>query len=52
MYNDPQWNSPDGWSIYLHTADVKATFDAAIAAGATSVGRADGRSRTRASWAC
>ena len=36
MYNDPQWNSPDGWSIYLHTADIKAKFDAAIAAGATS----------------
>jgi uncharacterized protein len=36
MYNDPQWNSPDRWSIYLHTADVKATFDAATAAGATS----------------
>jgi uncharacterized protein len=36
IYNDPQWNTPDGWSIYLHTADVKATFDAAIAAGATS----------------
>ena len=36
IHNDPQWNTPDAWSIYLHTADVKATFDAAIAAGATS----------------
>ena len=25
MYNDPQWNSPDGWTTYLHTTDAKAT---------------------------
>ena len=35
MRNDPQWNTPDGWSTYLHTADVKATVAAATAAGAT-----------------
>ena len=34
MRNDPQWNSPDGWTTYLHTADIKATLAAAIAAGA------------------
>ena len=34
--NDPQWNSPDSWTTYLHTADVKATFAAATAAGAAS----------------
>jgi predicted enzyme related to lactoylglutathione lyase len=36
MYNDPQYNSPDGWNNYLHTADVKATLAAATAAGAIS----------------
>jgi uncharacterized protein len=35
MANDPQWNAPDAWSTYLHTADVKATVAAAVAAGAT-----------------
>ena len=25
MFNDPQWNSPDGWTTYFHTADIKAT---------------------------
>ena len=34
MFNDPQWNSPDGWTTYLHTADITATLDKAIAAGA------------------
>jgi uncharacterized protein len=34
MHNDPQWNSPDGWSTYLHTADIRATLAAAVAAGA------------------
>ncbi|MDA4106220.1 hypothetical protein MHOL44478_02930 [Mycobacterium holsaticum DSM 44478] len=36
MHNDPQWNSPDGWSIYLHTADISATLAKAVAAGAIS----------------
>jgi predicted enzyme related to lactoylglutathione lyase len=36
MANDPQWNAPDGWTIYLHTADIQATTKAAVAAGGTS----------------
>ncbi|MGV0800796.1 VOC family protein, partial [Mycolicibacterium elephantis] len=36
MHNDPQWNSPDGWTIYFHTADIKATLNSAVAAGAIS----------------
>lgn len=36
MFNDPQWNSPDGWTTYLHTADVTATLKAAVAAGAVT----------------
>lgn len=34
MANDPQWNSPDGWTTYLHTADIRASLDKAVAAGA------------------
>ena len=36
MFNDPQWNSPDGWTTYLHTADIKATVAAATTAGGVS----------------
>ena len=36
MYNDPQYNSPDGWTTYLHTRDIAATLRAATAAGATT----------------
>lgn len=36
MRNDPQWNAPDGWTTYLHTADIHATLAAATAAGGTS----------------
>jgi len=36
MYNDPKWNSPDGWTTYLHTADIKGTIAEATKAGATS----------------
>lgn len=36
MYNDPQWNSPDAWTTYLHTADITATVAAATAAGGVS----------------
>ena len=36
MYNDPQWNAPDAWTTYFHTADIKALVKAATAAGATS----------------
>ncbi|MCV7280713.1 VOC family protein [Mycolicibacterium flavescens] len=38
MSNDPQWNSPDGWTTYLHTTDAKATLAKAFAAGATTCG--------------
>ena len=38
MFNDPQWNSPDGWTTYFHTTDVKATLDGALAAGAVTCG--------------
>ncbi|BBY45860.1 VOC family protein [Mycolicibacterium celeriflavum] len=38
MVNDPQWNSPDGWTTYFHTTDVKATLDKAMAAGAITCG--------------
>jgi predicted enzyme related to lactoylglutathione lyase len=34
MASDPQWNAPDGWTTYLHTADVKASIAEALAAGA------------------
>ena len=34
MTNDPQWNSPDGWTTYLHTADIKGTLATALEAGA------------------
>ena len=36
MLNDPQWNAPDGWTTYIHTADIKATLATAIAAGAVT----------------
>ena len=36
MANDPQWDVPDTWTTYLHTADISATFDKAIAAGAVA----------------
>jgi uncharacterized protein len=36
MYNDPKWNSPDGWTTYLHTADINATIAEATKAGATT----------------
>ncbi|MDY6996141.1 MAG: VOC family protein [Actinomycetota bacterium] len=32
--NDPVWDVPDGWSTYLHSADVRATLATAKAAGA------------------
>jgi uncharacterized protein len=34
MANDPQWNAPDGWTTYLHTADIRDTMARARAAGA------------------
>lgn len=36
MVNDPQWNAPDAWTVYLHTADIEATVAKATAAGGTS----------------
>ncbi len=36
MFNDPQWNSPDGWTTYFHTADINSTVAKATAAGGTS----------------
>jgi uncharacterized protein len=36
MRNDPQWESPDGWTTYLHTADIRSTLTSAIAAGAVT----------------
>ncbi len=33
MGNDPQFRSPDGWTTYLHTADINATIADATAAG-------------------
>ncbi|MGE2688516.1 VOC family protein [Mycolicibacterium pulveris] len=38
MHNDPQWNSPDGWSVYFHTIDAQATLDQAVAVGAFTCG--------------
>lgn len=36
MTNDPQWDVPDAWTTYLHTADIQATVGKATAAGGTS----------------
>ncbi|KWX67299.1 VOC family protein [Mycobacterium sp. NAZ190054] len=36
MVNDPQWNAPDAWTTYLHTADISAAVAAATAAGGSS----------------
>ncbi|CAJ1579996.1 VOC family protein [[Mycobacterium] wendilense] len=40
MANDPQWQMPDAWSTYLHTADIDATLAKAVAAGGFSCGGA------------
>jgi predicted enzyme related to lactoylglutathione lyase len=40
MPNDPQWNMPDRWNTYLHTADADATIAAVTAAGGMSCGGA------------
>lgn len=36
MVNTPETGSPDVWSVYLATADAKATAEAAVAAGGMS----------------
>ena len=40
MANAPQFEAPDGWTTYLHTADVDATIAAVTAAGGASFGGA------------
>ncbi len=40
MRCDPQWNAPDAWTTYLHTADIDATVAAVIAAGGGCCGGA------------
>jgi uncharacterized protein len=36
LRNDPQWNAPDGWTTYFHTADIHATVKTAGVSGGTS----------------
>jgi uncharacterized protein len=36
MGNTPEMQSPDGWTTYLHTADINATVATATAAGGVS----------------
>jgi predicted enzyme related to lactoylglutathione lyase len=36
MGNTPELRSPDGWTTYLHTADITATVSAAASAGGTT----------------
>jgi uncharacterized protein len=40
MANSPEFNVPDGWTTYLHTADVDATIAAVLDAGGASFGDA------------
>lgn len=37
MHNDPEWNAPNGWSIYLRSEDVRATAADARAHGGTTI---------------
>lgn len=36
MENRPEWQKPDAWATYLHTADIAATVDSVVAAGGAS----------------
>ncbi|BBY05523.1 VOC family protein [Mycobacterium noviomagense] len=36
MANNPEWQSPDHWTTYFHTADIQATVSALTAAGGSS----------------
>lgn len=36
MPNNPEWNAPDAWTTYFHTADIDATVAALVAAGGSS----------------
>jgi uncharacterized protein len=38
MPKHPDYDGPDGWTTYLHTADIDATLAAATAAGGVSCG--------------
>lgn len=40
MPNDPQWDMPDGWSVYLHVDDVDAALERVVANGGASCGGA------------
>jgi len=33
MANNPEWQTPDNWATYFHTADINATVSAVTAAG-------------------
>jgi uncharacterized protein len=35
MANNPDWQAPDNWATYFHTADINATAAAVTAAGGT-----------------
>jgi len=37
MANEPEWQAPDGWSVYLRSDDVRATAAAAEAHGGSTV---------------
>ena len=36
MAKNPEWQSPDGWTTYFHTADINGTVSAVTAAGGSS----------------
>ena len=36
MANNPEWQSPDRWTTYFHTADINATVSALTVAGGSS----------------
>jgi uncharacterized protein len=36
MANNPEWQAPDNWATYFHTADIDATMSAVTAAGGSS----------------
>ena len=36
MANNPEWQSPDNWATYFHTADINATVAKVTAAGGSS----------------
>jgi predicted enzyme related to lactoylglutathione lyase len=38
MGNNPEFRAPDGWTTYLHSADVDATLAASTAAGGVTCG--------------